>query len=86
MFSDRCIPEVLGGSFCEGVGKRHKATRLGYAESPKKSKENVPSDLMKIFRIVSKRRNPYDPFPEEQRNYTLDEMMEILCRLGHIWR
>jgi len=50
-------------------------------------KENVSrksDDLEEIIRIVNKRWNPYDTFPEEKKYYTVGEMMEIMQRLCHM--
>lgn len=41
-------------------------------------------DLMKIFEIANSKRPPYDPLPEEQGNYTPEEVIEIAKRVYHM--
>ena len=42
------------------------------------------NDLKEIFEIINKRQNPYDTFPEEKKYYSIDEIMEIIQRLGNM--
>lgn len=50
----------------------------------KKETSYKSDDLKEILRIVNKRWDPYDTFPEEKKNYSIEEIMEILQRLCHM--
>lgn len=50
----------------------------------KKETSYKSDDLKEILKIVNKRWDPYDTFPEEKKNYSIEEIMEILQRLCHM--
>jgi hypothetical protein len=53
-------------------------------EDRKRDTPQQSNDLKEIFEIINKRQNPYDTFPEEKKYYSIDEIMEIIQRLGNM--
>lgn len=43
-------------------------------------------DWVELYRIVNKKRNQFDPLPEEQGNYSPDEITEIIRRVKRIMK
>lgn len=48
--------------------------------------ESNLTDWMELCRIVNKKRNQFDPFPEEQGNYSVEEIAEIIRRVNRIMK